>query len=92
MDQELKLIFIRNIIIDALTLPIPALLIVQALHRKNRTPEIVLFFRMCIFDFLLCISYILACVLLLNYEKILVGEHARSKGLEVESSYETVRI
>jgi hypothetical protein len=69
MDHNLELIFIRNIIIDALTLPIPALLIIQALHRKNRTPEIVLFFRMCIFDLSLCISYILACVLLLNYEK-----------------------
>ena len=70
MDQSLKLIFIRNIICDSLTLPIPALLIVQVLHRKQRTPEIVLFFRMCIFDILLCISYILACVLLLNYQKI----------------------
>ena len=70
MDQNLKILFIRNIIFDALTIPIPALLIVQALHRKNRTPEIVLFFRMCVFDILHCISYILACLLLMNYQKV----------------------
>ncbi len=70
MDQRLINLLITNIILDTLTLPLPVLLMVQVLHRKHRSPEMVLFFRMCVFCLLLCLSYIGSCVLLLNYSKI----------------------
>ena len=70
MNSNLELIFIRQIIMNLMILPIPAMLIVQVLHRKKRPAEMNFFFRMCIFNMALCLTYIATCFLLINYHRI----------------------
>lgn len=67
MNPELHQIFVTNIILDLLIVPILAMLLVQVVHRKHKTPEITLFFRMCILNLVECFAY-LAGLLALLYE------------------------
>lgn len=47
--------YIQQVVINLLTLLIPILLLVQAFHRKHKTPEIRIFAIMCFSDILLCL-------------------------------------
>ncbi len=66
MNPYIELVFSRQLILNLLTLPIPVMLMVQVLFRKNRTPEINIFLRMCIFNTVLCLTYLAACYYMLN--------------------------
>ena len=47
--------YIQQVVINLLAILIPVLLLVQAFHRKHKTPEIRIFVIMCFSDILLCL-------------------------------------
>ena len=53
----LQQFFTTLMVVNLLALPIPILLMVQALHRKHKTLEIKIFIQMCIMDLALCLTY-----------------------------------
>ncbi len=70
LDRNMDLFYTRQIILNAFVLLISILLILHALHRKNRTQEISIFLRMCIVNVLLCFSHLYMCCFL-KFGKIL---------------------
>ncbi len=64
MNLDLDLLYIRQIVLNLLALPIPVLLMFQILHRKHRTTELKIFFRMLVMNMLQCLAYTAAFLLL----------------------------
>ncbi len=67
MNPGMEQLYTRQIIINLLTVIIPVMLMVQVIHRKHKTPEIKIFFRMCIFNLVQCLTYAVACFVVLKH-------------------------
>ncbi len=56
--KDLNAFYMKQAILNIFVLLIPIILIVQVMHRKNRTPEISIFLRMCISNVILCCAHL----------------------------------
>ncbi len=67
--QELNAFYMKQAILNICVLLIPVMLIVQVIHRKNRTPEISIFFRMCISNMVLCCAHLYICYYMVYFDE-----------------------
>ena len=66
MIDNMRPIYVIQLIMSIIALPVPVLLIVQVLRRKHKTTEIKIFFRMLVMNILQLLAYITGLVMVLK--------------------------
>ncbi len=65
--EALDPVYKRQILLNLVTMIIPVLLMAQVLHRKHKTPEIRIFFFMCLANIVYCAAAALLCLVMICY-------------------------